>query len=223
MAVAQQAGQHISAEPTDRDLVATVAAGGRPGERAMKQLFMRHRSRVRQVFWFVKLPADLHDDTGQEVWSSVWHQASRYDPAQGEPLAWIDGIANNKARAALRTRARRLRRDDPLPRFDTATAGWQEEVTGPAPSTPDRLLELRQLQDCVRAAFGRFRSAHPMRAWLLLLHHAEGWSMEQIAASREGSVDAAKQFLKRARTLAKDFFDPCLGRDRGSGDGAASR
>ena len=43
-----------------------------------------------------------------DVYTQVWRQASRYDPARGGPLGWITTIARSRA-------IDRLRSDKPLP------------------------------------------------------------------------------------------------------------
>lgn len=86
--------------PSDRELVARVAAGERA---AVRLLFMRHHARVYRFAARQTGSESMADDIANEVFLEVWRQASRFE-ARSEVSTWLLGIARFKALSLRRKR-----------------------------------------------------------------------------------------------------------------------
>jgi RNA polymerase sigma-70 factor (ECF subfamily) len=82
----------------DAALLAAVAGGNHA---ALKDLFDRHAPWV-AVRLRRSLPADAVEDVVQETFIAVWRGSARFS-RQGEPSAWIWGIARRQAALWMRT------------------------------------------------------------------------------------------------------------------------
>jgi RNA polymerase sigma-70 factor (ECF subfamily) len=97
-------------------------------------------------------------DVVQEVFVQVWRQAARYDPARGNPEAWVCTIA--RSRALDRVRRRAARREEP-----------QRSVVSSTAPAPDDALAVRS---ALRALSEEQRQA-------LELAYFEGLTQSEIA------------------------------------------
>ena len=120
-------------------------------------------------------------DAAQETFVAAWRQirglreADRLD-------AWLQRIAVNASRMTMRSRGRRRVREIPSSEVEAAASRVRESTTADA-----HLLDgaLRRLPVDQRA--------------ILVLHHLEGQSLDEIAAAMEIPVGTAKSRLFTAR------------------------
>jgi RNA polymerase sigma-70 factor (ECF subfamily) len=134
-------------------------------------------------------------DAAQETFVAAWRQfrglrdADRFD-------AWLQRIAVNASRMALRARGRRRVREIPSSEVELAAAKAPAERPSDA-----RLLD---------AALGRLTVEQ--RA-ILVLHHLEGRPLDEIAEIIETPVGTAKSRLFNARRA----LDAALREEMGAG------
>ncbi|OPC85283.1 RNA polymerase subunit sigma-24 [Embleya scabrispora] len=91
----------MTEDSTDTDLLAAVAAGR---QEALRILHTRHAPWLRARLARRCADADLVDDAIQDTFVAVWRGAGRFDPAGGEPAAWIWTIGIRRLVSLLRVR-----------------------------------------------------------------------------------------------------------------------
>ena len=168
-------------EPSDSTLMRDLARGQ---PHALGPLYLRYGRMVKTVLMRLEPGIDLSvvDDLAQEVFLTLARTASRYRE-QGQLKSWLCGISARKLQDWRRRRRNRLllleRRGDPV-------------APSPAPR-PDE-------QAAAREALGRALKALPVDfREVLVLHHMEGLSAEQIGAALQISTNTVWTRLHRAR------------------------
>jgi RNA polymerase sigma-70 factor (ECF subfamily) len=144
------------------------------------------------------------EDRTQDVFMRLYRSRRRYQP-RAKFTTWLFHIAQNVARNALRTRARRP--CVPLGRL----AGHDDEGQAPdrflaerweAPSRPLERAELAGVvRDAVKGLGCRQRQA-------LELHQFQDWTYEEVATEMAMSLPAAKGLLYRARNQLRGWLTP---------------
>ena len=130
------AASHRTPDPTgDPDspgalvsLLALVAVGD---EKALEQLYDATSSRVFGLAVQILRDRTAAEDTTLEVYTQVWRQADRYDPAKGTPLGWLLVLTRTRAIDLLRSRARTASREEAL----EAAAFIVDSSAGPESTT----------------------------------------------------------------------------------------
>jgi RNA polymerase sigma-70 factor (ECF subfamily) len=134
-----------------------------------------------------RIGADLADELAAETFARAYEGWSRFDPARGDPRAWLFGIATN----LLRRHARDERR-----RFATLAHELAvDDYAGPA-------FEVHALVDL----FSRLSLAD--REVLFLFCWAD-LTYEQVAAALEVPVGTVRSRLNRARASARRLWTLC--------------
>ena len=87
-------------------------------------------------------PADAEEVT-LDVYAQIWRTAERYSDDRGTVFSWIVNITRSRAIDHLRARRHRARASEPLPPIEVL----KDDSAG-----PDRLSELNQMRERVRAA-----------------------------------------------------------------------
>ena len=93
-------------------LVELVHQSARGHEAAFAELYDRTSGRVYGIIWRVLRSSDHASEVTQEVYTEVWRQVSRYDPAKGSVLAWIATMAHRRAVDRVRSVSREVARDE---------------------------------------------------------------------------------------------------------------
>jgi RNA polymerase sigma-70 factor (ECF subfamily) len=127
------------------------------------------------------------EDVVQEVFVQVWRQAARYDPARGNPEAWLCTLA--RTRAIDRLRARLVRR-----RPEVAESA--PPVT-PAPNAADALAVRDALADL---------PAEQRHA--LELAYYEGLSQSEIARRLNQPLGTVKTRMRTAMIRLREALGP---------------
>ena len=116
-----------AAETTDLELIRAVAGKDR---HALKQLYERYAPRIgRYLLKLLKQP-ELVDEAVNDTMLALWQSADRFDPAAGQLLTWLFGIAHNKGLKTLR-RTGRFRADQSI---DTLAPDVLDEAEDREPS-----------------------------------------------------------------------------------------
>jgi RNA polymerase sigma-70 factor (ECF subfamily) len=148
------------------DLVALAARGH---EDAFAQLYDRTSSRVYGVVWRVLRSTDHAAEVTQEVYTEVWRQASRFDPAKGSVFAWVTTMAHRRAVDRVRSVTSEVARDEHYTVAETS-----REV--------DHVWEgVEQKLDAERVRRG-MESLTPIQREALTLAYFGGYTQSQVAA-----------------------------------------
>ncbi|MCB9762019.1 MAG: sigma-70 family RNA polymerase sigma factor [Alphaproteobacteria bacterium] len=173
----------VDAEVSDAELVRRIAQGN---ERAFSILENRHRRPTNSYLRKVGGAGGWADDAYQELWWTVWRQASSYKPARGEVRAWIFGIAHRILWNVGRRDARYSARHHHPP---TLVA-----VDG-------RSTDPRQSLDLWRAL-----EALEFEDRAVLMQKAEGLTSQQGSALMGMKPDAWRKRVERARARLADLL-----------------
>jgi RNA polymerase sigma-70 factor (ECF subfamily) len=129
------------------------------------------------------------EDVGQEVFLRIFRSLGRWDSSR--PLRpWVLGIAINRCRTALATRAKR-----------PATTEFLHETPDHRPEDDSREAH-REIRAAVDALRDEYRE-------VFILFHEHGQSYEEIASVIERPVGTVKTWLHRARLQVLDHLRAC--------------
>ena len=127
-------------------------------------------------------------DAAQETFVAAWRQIGQLRDADAFD-SWLQRITVNAARMALRSARRRRVREIPSSEVDRLGDRTSHDAADRAFADPD---DATRLTDALRALSFEQRA-------LLALHHLEGRSVTEIAASLEIPVGTVKSRLFTAR------------------------
>ena len=153
---------------------------------ALGEFFDRYAGRALGLALRIVRNRTEAEDVVQEVFVQVWRQASRYDPARGNPEAWVCTMARTRALDRLRWRA--ARRED-----SSESAPPRVE----APATEDALA--------VRQALGDL-SVEQRRA--LELAYYEGLTQSEIAHRLGEPLGTVKTRIRTAMIRLREALAP---------------
>ncbi len=174
----QKTGSNLETQADDKWLLAQVAARD---PKAFETLYTRYEPNLRSYLNRHLQGYDLVDEVFNDVMLVIWQRADAL-PAQVPPVAWLYGIAKNKARKARRWASR------PAPEPNELA---EREELGPESGI------LRQEQ---RQTFARVLDMLPpaQRTVVEMLVY-EGRSYKDIAACTGESINTVKTRIWRAR------------------------
>lgn len=108
-----------SPAPSDYELLQRIQRGD---EAALAALYDRHARFVSAVALRILGDRELAEEVLQDTFLRSWHHVDSYDPSRGQVVAWLLGIARNRAIDMLRSRSHRARRRELSNLSDTAPA-----------------------------------------------------------------------------------------------------
>ena len=171
-------------EPSDRDLMARLAAGDRE---ALAPLMERHHARLYRIaLGYLRHPDDALDVV-QETFVKAFVHAKRWDGG-AEVAPWLTRIAVNQAIDSYRRGKRRRLSEEPLD--ETPAHG----VAVGDPSPEHRVMG-REISERVGAAL---RGLPERQRAVFVLRHYEELSLEEIATALDMSLGTVKSSLHRA-------------------------
>lgn len=164
-----------------------AAAGGDRG--AFRRLVDATRTTVASIAGAIVRDPALAEDVAQEVFVAAWRELPKLREATSF-LPWIRQVTRNRAKMALRGRARRWSR------VETVDPGELLAVAAdPRPDVMERLVA-HERRSAVRAAVDELPDGSRE---VVLLYYREGESVKQVAELLDLSETAVKQRLFRAR------------------------
>ncbi len=173
---------------TDAELATQARQGS---SEAFGALVERHAARARRVARAALLDEHDADDAVQDALFSAWRALARFDPAR--PFGpWFLRIVVNAA-ADLRRRGK-LRRTEEVP----------EHVADPGP-TPERETDRALLRERLDRALATLPER---RRIALVLHDAEGYVHEEIAAMLDVPVGTVRSDVFHARRAMRAALSP---------------
>lgn len=139
---------------------------------------------------------DLAEEALQEVFMSVWRNASSYRPGRGSSMAWLSSIA--------RYRALDIRRKLQGDRFSVEMTEMVEDTIA-APDTDlvdkaDLSSGARRLEECMQ-------TLSPQQAQAIRLAFLGGLTHEEVAVRIGSPVGTVKSWVRRGLQALKS----CLG------------
>ena len=174
---------------------------------AFEELMLRYQSRVISIMEHLVSERQHAEDLAQEVFLRVYRARKNYVPG-AKFSTWLFTIANNVARNALRTMARRhevqleSRRsgpmgNNPLENLAVAASG----------QLPARQLDRAEISEIVRLAVASLNQRQRMAVFLAKF---EDMSYADIAEVMDLSPEAIKSLLARARVRLREILEPYL-------------
>lgn len=157
------------------------------GDRDAFEEFVRRQSKwVRGIVFGVLGDVDRVDDVCQQVWTTVWRQASTLQQPQ-RWRSWLYRLARNAAMDAGReiTRRRKLQR-----RIQ------HEYGSGSVAPAPHRSI---QSDERTQALLQAITALPALYREPFVLRHLQNWSYREIAEVMEMPVDTVETRLVRAR------------------------
>jgi RNA polymerase sigma-70 factor (ECF subfamily) len=107
----------------DLELIRAVA---RKDRQAFKQLYDRFAPRIGSYLLKLLKRPELVDEAVNDTMLAVWQSADRFDPAAGQLLTWLFGIAHHKGLKVLRQNAK-FRADQSIDTLPPATLDEAED------------------------------------------------------------------------------------------------
>lgn len=132
------------------------------------------------------------EDALQEVFTRVWLNARRFDPAKARGMTWAIAIARNHAIDRLRARA-------PLSDDDTALAFVADRAPGAEAQAVAR-GEARRIADC-------FGTLEPARAEAVRGAYLDGLSYDDLARRHDIPLNTMRSWLRRGLQKLKECLE----------------
>lgn len=156
---------------------------------ALAELFQRCSARVHAVALSVLQRPEDAEEAVLDTFSQAWERAPAFDPARGEVLTWLLGMAWSRAVDRLR-RERRHRRTEPLHPEDGAAA-YTAFMDDPVPRLLDAL-------DAESALAGARAQLSAVQQQVLALAFFEDLSHSEIGERTGLPLGTVKSHLRRA-------------------------
>jgi len=172
-------------EPSDRELMARLAAGDRD---ALDPLMDRHHRRLYRIALGYLRDPDLALDAVQETFVKAFQNASRWD-TRAEVAPWLVRITINQSIDQYRRVRRRRTAEEPLAEGDHSSTLVVDEAG------PDRKVMGREIGERIQAALSGLPDRQ--RA-VFVLRHCEDMTLEEIAESLQMNLGTVKSALHRA-------------------------
>jgi RNA polymerase sigma-70 factor (ECF subfamily) len=174
---------------------------------AFEALVTRYEGRLLAVLRPLVARREQAEDLAQEVFMRVYRARKRYQP-QAKFSTWLFTIANNVARNANRSQARRHEvnvtgaagDDDGPPAID-------QMALAASGLMPARLLDKAERAEIVRLAIDVLNDRQRMA---MLLSKFEGMSYVEIGETMGLSLQATKSLLSRARENLRLILEPYM-------------
>lgn len=174
---------------------------------AFEQLVARYEARLLTVMRHLVGRHSQAEDLVQEVFLRVYRARKRYEPGS-KFSTWVYTIANNVARNALRTLARRHEvHVAPRPNESQEGAAIEQMAQAASGLMPTRQLEGMERADVVRQAIDALNERQRMA---LLLAKFEGMSYADIGETMGMSEKAVKSLISRARENLRVILAPYM-------------
>jgi RNA polymerase sigma-70 factor (ECF subfamily) len=173
---------------------------------AFEELVVRYQSRLVTVLEQLVPRREYAEDLAQEVFLRIYRARATYKP-DAKFCTWLFTIANNVAKNAKRTFARRREVSVSSRPNEERPATLEQMAQAASGMMPTRQLDKVERAEMVRAAI---QSLDERQRLALMLCKFEGLSYVEIATAMELSVEATKSLLFRAREKLREKLQPYM-------------
>lgn len=174
---------------TEDGLLARVAAGE---QRAVEACLERYGPLVWSVVKSVVYDRDLAEDAVQEIFTTLWLEAARFDPSRSSEAGFVALVARRRAIDTLRRRVRRTR--------DTS------ETEPDTLAVSDTNLDAVDTNDEVELARALLTELRPEQRRVLRLSLMDGLSHTEIAERTGLPLGTVKTHARRGLAAARELL-----------------
>jgi RNA polymerase sigma factor (sigma-70 family) len=183
-------GRDLSTEHlSDHGLLALTARGDRD---AFARLYDMYGGAAYALALRIVRDRELSADVVQDAFLTVWRQASKFDPARGQPSSWILTLTHHKAVDIVRREQRR--------RAEALDEARESADSGPA---VEQQAWQSLARDQVRAAMAKLPD--PQREVLELAYFA-GYSQSELAERLALPIGTVKSRTFAAMTALRELL-----------------
>jgi RNA polymerase sigma-70 factor (ECF subfamily) len=172
-----------------------LVAAGRGDESAFGHVYHRLAPSVFGLAKRVVRDPALAEDVSQEVFASVWRQATRYDPAKGSAQTWVLTLTHRRAVDVVRSDEAASRRE-----IDNATHDTPFDVVHEQATTR---IEREQVRRCLSALTEVQRE-------VVMLAYYGGHTYAEVSALLQANLSTVKTRMRDGLVRLRD----CLGGNR---------
>jgi len=176
-------------EPSLDELLVDV---GRGDEKAFEQVYDQLAPAVVGLARRVVRDPARAEEIAQEVFLSVWRQATRFEPAKGSARTWLMTLTHRRAVDVVRSAAASTRRDTAAAAEDVPYDSVSEQATA--------RIEGQQVRQCLGALTELQREA-------VTLAYFEGYTYPEVATLLQANVSTVKTRMRDGLIRLRD----CLG------------
>ena len=171
------------------ELIAKVAGSDRAAFRA---LYSVASAKLFGVAYRILQDRSEAEDAVQEVFTRIWLNARRFDPAKARGMTWAIAIARNHAIDRLRARPVRTEGDEAIQAMRDPNPGAEATLVAKG--------EARRIGDC-------FETLEPGRAAAIRGAYLNGLSYEQLAARHDVPLNTMRSWLRRGLMKLKECLE----------------
>lgn len=176
------------------DLERLLARSAARDQRAFAELYRRTSARLFGICLCMLHDAAEAEEALQEVFTTVWRRADRFDPARAAAIAWLVTLARNKAIDRLRQR-RESALSDPIDLDQLA-----DDRSGP-PADAEADQEYLRLRRCLEELSPKYRRS--VREAFF-----SGVTYEELAARCQVPLATMKSWIRRALIQLRTCLEP---------------
>ena len=163
---------------------------------ALRTLYEEVAPQLFSVLLRILHRTDLAEEALQEVFMSVWRNASSYRPGRGSPMAWLTSIARYRALDVRRSL-----------RPDQYSGGVMEAVAETVAAEDTDLLEKASLSADAQRLEKCMQGLTPQQDQAIRLAFVNGLTHEEIAVQIGSPVGTVKSWVRRGLQALRS----CLG------------
>jgi RNA polymerase sigma-70 factor, ECF subfamily len=177
---------------SDESLIELLSRSARGDSVALRTLYEQTAPQLYAVLFRIIHRSDLAQEALQDVFISIWRNASAYSAHRGRPMSWLISIARYRAIDVRRSRkhdetARDLSEVEETVAAHDADVVEQANLAGDAERLSECMGHLSPEQDkCIRLAF------------------LEGLSHEEISRKVSSPIGTVKSWVRRGLRVLKD-------------------
>lgn len=160
---------------------------------AFRELYERHRSKVRGLSVKFGYALELEDDIEQEAWILIWRKLHSW---RGDAAftSWVYRITANAALMAIRNRGDRAKKEE---------ASELVQYAEDRRSRQDRVMYSKQVLKVVSKKLKRMK---PEYSKVIFARDICDFSNEEVAAALDISIPAVKSRTNRGRMMLKQHL-----------------
>lgn len=179
-------------QASDMELIARVRNGD---EVAFDAIYARHHRLLYAVALRITGDVGVAEEVLQDTFYSAWHSAAQFRP-EASLVAWLVGLARNRAIDAVRSRTFKARRREQLFADEAAEIG-----------APDNAFERQLLHEVVRVAL---QALTPAQREVVAMAFFAGLTHAEIAARTSLPLGTVKTRMRTAFARLRRELAPAV-------------